>query len=147
MARGTLHPKKENSANRNASGLAAPTHKLQDDGKLRGPTLAKATGRSDWDADVLRWYDGWRRAPQAQVFASTDWSRLALLAPLVEKYFAEPKSATMSEIRLNEERLGATITDRMRARMSIMTEDGAHLASVAELHPGEESDEDILGEL
>lgn len=142
MARGTLHQKKPNSVNRNASGLSAATHKLTDDGQTRGPDLAEATGR-EWDADVLGWYDVWRKSPQAQLFAATDWQRLVMLAPLVESHFASPKAATMSEIRLNEERLGATITDRMRARMTILSEDGEG-ATVLTLHDGEESDEDLL---
>ena len=143
MARGTLHAGKPNSANRNKSGLDAPTHVLADDGIVRGPDLTAATGRSDWDDDVLRWYDGWRRAPQAQLFTSTDWQRLALLAPLVEKYFEDPKSSTMSEIRLNEERLGATHVDRMRARMTV-TPDDAPAAAVLSIAPDAEDDADVL---
>jgi len=143
MARGTLNPKKPNSVNRNASALAAPAHVLVDDGATRGPSLEDATGRDDWDADVRRWYDGWRRAPQAQVFTSTDWARLALLAPLVERYFEDPKPTTMAEIRQNEERLGATHTDRLRARIAVANDStpDAPVLSIA----GTEDDSDVLG--
>ncbi|GAA0627283.1 hypothetical protein HPO96_36935 [Kribbella sandramycini] len=144
MARGTLNPKKPNSVNRNASAITAPAHVLTDDGLTRGPSLEDATGRDDWDADVRRWYDGWRTAPQAQIFTATDWQRLALLAPLVERYFADPKPATMSEIRLNEERLGATHVDRLRARIAV-TNDATPNAAVLSIAPDAEDDSDVLG--
>lgn len=38
---------------------------------------------------------------------------------LVEQYIDEPKAGTLEEIRLNEERLGATIRDRRSLRMTI----------------------------
>lgn len=117
MARGTLHAPKENRRRRNAPTYDT-TH-LTRDGEVRGPALSEATGRDDWSEQVVRWYETWRRAPQAQLFEETDWARLAVLAPLVEIYFRRPSAAALSEIRMNEERLGATVTDRMRARMVI----------------------------
>ncbi|WP_405061886.1 hypothetical protein OG474_09595 [Kribbella sp. NBC_01505] len=142
MARGTLNPKKPNSVNRNNSGLGAHNHVLTADGVTRGPSLEEATGRT-WDDDVNRWYDVWRNSAQAQIFQPTDWARLALLAPLVEKHFASPTGATMSEIRLNEERLGATVVDRLRARISIGDGIDATILSLVD----EEDDDDILGQL
>lgn len=53
-----------------------------------------------------------------------DWARLGLLAAIVESYSRKPSAAALSEIRMNEERLGATFVDRMRARMHIEAEDG-----------------------
>ncbi|MET8382485.1 hypothetical protein ABZV14_05720 [Streptosporangium canum] len=41
-----------------------------------------------------------------------------MLAPLVEQYWQDPKASVLAEIRLNEERLGATIRDRQSLRMS-----------------------------
>lgn len=142
MARGTLNPKKPNSANRNASALASPTHVLTADGETRGPSLEDATGRT-WDEDVLRWYRVWQLSAQAQIFQPTDWARLALLAPLVEKHFASPTGATMSEIRLNEERLGATVVDRLRARITIGDGTDATVLTIVE----DDSDDDILDQL
>lgn len=49
----------------------------------------------------------------------TDWSRLAFLAPIVESYLRRPEAAALSEIRMKKERFGATVVDRMRARISI----------------------------
>jgi|SRR5690606_23459464 len=117
MARGTLHAPKENRRRRNQ-----PAHgeiPLTRDGEIRGPELEDLTGETGWHPAVVRWYETWRRSPQAQAFEETDWSRLGLLAPLVENYVKRPSAAALSEIRMNEERLGATVVDRIRARMSI----------------------------
>lgn len=141
MAKGTLNPKKANSVNRNNSGLGNAIHNLVADGIVRGPSLEEATGRS-WDPEVVRWYAVWQLSAQAQIFQPTDWARLAMLAPLVEKHFASPTGATMSEIRLNEERLGATVVDRLRARISVTDGTNAPVFSIVE-----DDDEDILGQL
>lgn len=139
MARGTTHATKPDSTSRRPT-FSMTT--LTPDGIVRGPDLADVTDRT-WDADVLRWYQTWRESAQAQIFTATDWQRLALLAPLVEKHFSAPTGATMSEIRLNEERLGATVVDRMRARMVVSTGDDAADAQVLSLVQ-DESDEDLL---
>ncbi len=89
------------------------------DGVLRGPTLAKATGDSSWSPQVRSWWDTWRRSPQAVLFEDTDWGRLALMVPIVEAYFRRPSAAALSEIRMNEERLGATYADRLRSRIRV----------------------------
>lgn len=150
MARGTMHASKPEGQRRRRN---APTHDstvYTDDGAVHGPDLEDLTRRSDWSPGVRAWYEDWRRMPQARDFMRTDWRRLAMIAPLVEKMESNPGAAAMSEIRMNEERLGATVTDRMRARMTITRDDdgdgsGPGLASVSPIDG--ESDEDILGDL
>lgn len=120
MARGTMHAAKSDDQRTRRN---APTHSekvVTDDGAVRGPDLLDATGR-DWSEPTKRWFETWRRSPQAQLFEATDWERLLTLVPLVEYYHSAPKppAAALSEIRLNEERLGATYVDRMRARIRI----------------------------
>ncbi|PZE34988.1 hypothetical protein [Curtobacterium sp. MCPF17_031] len=85
-----------------------------DDGEVRGPELV-----GDFGPFTRNWYDTWRRSAQGQLFTSTDWLRVRMLAPLVEAYSRRPSAAAFSEIRLNEERLGATYVDRLRARIRI----------------------------
>jgi hypothetical protein len=87
---------------------------LSADGKIRGPELV-----GQYSPQTVTWYDTWRRSAQAQLFEPTDWSRLALLAPLVESHYRRPSAAAAGEIRLTEERLGATYVDRLRARIRI----------------------------
>lgn len=133
MARGTLHAKKENGRNRN--GTPHETKHYARDGRVRGPEIEEATGRDGWPPMVRKWWQTWREAPQARDFEATDWMRLAILAPFVEAVLARPSAAALAEIRMNEERLGATVTDRMRARITIEPRDeedeDAPLAPVA----------------
>jgi hypothetical protein len=65
------------------------------------------------------WYKTWGRSPMAVLFASTDWQRLAMLAPLVDGHFREPSVKVMTELRLHENALGATVMDRQRLRLRI----------------------------
>ena len=99
------------------------------DGVLRGPTLAKATGRSDWEPGTLAWWESWRRAPQAVLFETTDWQALALVAPLVNSHHRKPSAAAAAEIRMATSGLGGSYADRLRARIRIVE------ASTAEVVP------------
>lgn len=122
-----LHRQRERDTRRRSAEFTT----VEDDGELRGPDLV-----GDYSPETLAWYDVWRRSPQAALFAATDWLRLSLLAPMVEKHLQSPSAAAMSEIRMNEERLGATYTDRLRARIAIEKPDAApKLAIVTELKP------------
>jgi hypothetical protein len=85
-----------------------------EDGEVRGPELV-----GDFSPFTRDWYDTWRRSAQGQLFTSTDWLRVRMLAPLVDAYSRRPSAAAFSEIRLNEERLGATYVDRLRARIRV----------------------------
>ena len=128
MARGTMHAAKPDGQRRRRN---APTHSDQvvtDDGQVRGPELD-----GPYAPQTLAWYDTWRRSPQAQLFEETDWSRLVLLAPIVDAYFRRPSAAALSEIRMNEERLGATVVDRMRARIKVQRDDEGEDADVVPL--------------
>lgn len=97
---------------RNADTYAGVQKSLVDDGQLRGPAL-----EGSWRADTRAWYDTWRWSPQAAVFLATDWARLRLMAPLVDSYFDRPTDRKLAEIRQNESLLGATLVDRLKARM------------------------------
>jgi hypothetical protein len=145
MARGTLHASKDPEQRRRRN---APTHGdivLTRDGELRGPSIEDATGRNDWLLGTRKWWQTWREAPQAQVFEATDWQRLAMLASLVDAFQLDPRAAALSEIRLNEERLGATVIDRVRARMRIEEAERVALASVSSISG--DSDAEILADL
>lgn len=129
MARGTMHAPKPDGQRRRRN---APTHSDQIvtvDDELRGPELA-----GPFSPSTLAWFETWRRSPQAQLFEETDWSRLVLLAPIVDAYFRRPSAAALSEIRMNEERLGATVVDRMRARIRIERDHEDEEADVVPLH-------------
>lgn len=124
MARGTMHAGKPEGQRRRRNAPAHDTQAVTRDDEVRGPSLTEATGQVVWLPQVETWWETWRRAPQAQLFEATDWGRLAMLAPIVEAYWKRPGAAALGEIRMNEERLGATVTDRMRARIRIESADG-----------------------
>ncbi len=75
--------------------------------------------RSSYLKATRDWYDGWATSPQASGFGGTDWTRLHMLAALVDAYWREPRASLMSEIRLNEAKLDATIEDRQRLRWKL----------------------------
>jgi hypothetical protein len=131
---GTGPAPKPNRRRRNADTYADVQTRIgSTSDQLRGPELEVASaGRMHvWDPDVTglvgEWWNTWRRAPQAEIFLDTDWSRLAMLIPLVAEYFTRPHFAKLAEIRQNESLLGATVTDRLKARIKV---DGAEPAGV-----------------
>jgi hypothetical protein len=85
---------------------------------LAGPDLPPAPDALDgvWPAEVVEWYDDWRRSPMVAMFQPTDWRRLRMIAPLVACYVRTLDPRLMSEIRLNETLLGATATDRAKMK-------------------------------
>jgi hypothetical protein len=86
--------------------------------KVKAPGLPGATG---FTAATRRWYRVWGSSPQASQFTQTDWQRLHMLAPLVDRYFMAPSTGLMAEIRLNEAKLGGTPEDRQRLRWRLPT--------------------------
>lgn len=126
MARGTMHAPKPDATRRRRNAPAhGETVLPADDGTARGPELGELMPGRAFGPETCAWFDDWRRSPQSAVFERTDWRRLATLAPIVEAYWRRPSAAALSEIRMNEERLGATVVDRMRARMRVDSGDTA----------------------
>jgi len=106
--------KDQHQRERNTKRHQADTATVSQDDEVRGPDL-----EGDYLPQTHRWYNTWRTSPQAQLFETTDWLRLILLASLVNQYFVFPTTAALAEIRLNEERLGALYADRQRAKIRI----------------------------
>ncbi len=76
--------------------------------------------------ETKRWYKKWCESPMASMFTDVEWERLHMLAPVVDgvwRAFADgaPDKAAkmMAELRLQEQKLGATPEDRMRLRWKI----------------------------
>lgn len=102
---------KPNAIRRNAH----PEEELSEEKPLiDAPALFK---RAKYSTATKRWWDIWAESEQAEAFWPTDWERLQALAPMVEAY-NQGELKWLSEIRLNEERLGATVADRQRLRMA-----------------------------
>lgn len=130
--RGPL-PKEQHQRERDTRRRQADAVALSQDDVVRGPDLVEATGRRDWHERTLAWYRGWQTSAQAQLFQETDWSRLVMLADLVDEHHTAPKksAATFSEIRLNEAALGATYADRRRERINVTPADPADAPSAS----------------
>lgn len=142
MASGTLHAAKPDNLRRRRNAPVHPEKVVTYDGEVRGPDLEGA-----YSEQTHTWYRTWQTSPQAQLFHATDWSRLLLLAPIVEAHFRRPTAAGLSEIRLNEERFGATVVDRMRARIHIDdASDNAPSGELVQLHVVN-SREDVLARM
>ncbi|WP_327587927.1 hypothetical protein OHA25_13700 [Nonomuraea sp. NBC_00507] len=101
---------KTNAVRRNKQ----PSEELSGRG-AEAPPLFK---RAKYSTATQRWWDTWANSPQAEAFLDTDWERLQMLAPMVESYW-QGDLKLLAEIRLNEERLGATIRDRQSLRMKL----------------------------
>lgn len=128
-------PKEQHQRERDTRRRQADVVSVSQDDVQRGPDLFEETGRTDWSPMTVAWYDRWRLSAQAQLFQSTDWGRLIMLVPIVESYYTAPKpsAAALSEIRLNEERLGATYVDRLRAKIRIESQTDQPAADVVQL--------------
>ena len=105
----------EKRQRRNADPV--PSVVLDADARVSRPPALP--GAADLSPATRRWYRTWATSAQATLFTGTDWQRLHMLAPLVERYFEKHDAKVLAEIRLNEEKLGATIVDRQRARVDI----------------------------
>lgn len=110
-------PPSERRRRRNADTFTDVKAVVVDDGELCGPAL-----EGEWSPHVRAWWDTWRSSPQAKAFLATDWMRLRMVAPLLQDYLVRPTAIKMAEIRQNESLLGATYTDRLKARMKVEKE-------------------------
>jgi hypothetical protein len=123
-------PKESHQRERDTRRRQADVVEVTDDGEIRGPAL----DGGPFSPNTVAWYETWRHAPQAALFESTDWLRLQMLAPIVDLYWRKPTAAALSEIRLNEERLGATYVDRLRAKIRVAQAEDGPDATVTHLH-------------
>jgi hypothetical protein len=108
-------PPKENRRRRNADTYADVQRTVVDDGELVGPAL-----EGTWSSETRQWWEIWRTSPQAKAFITTDWVRLRDIARLREAFMVKPSALLFAEIRQNEALLGATHTDRLKARIKVV---------------------------
>ena len=82
------------------------------------PVLAKSyrveKARLTFLAETREWYACWAHSPMACEFAGTDWTRLQMLARLVDGFYRIPTSPLLAEIRLQEGLFGGSPLDRRR---------------------------------
>jgi hypothetical protein len=102
--------------------------RLVNDGSLNGrplplDVLPLVEGkRQKWHPQTLRWWENWRRSPQAaRMMTAPDWDFLVDTALLHHEMWTtgQNRIATMAEIRLRVAKFGATPEDRQRLRLEI----------------------------
>lgn len=75
-----------------------------------------------WHPIVVRWWEAWRRSPQAVTMATdADWFELLACARLYQDYWTKSRGRTMAaaELRQRMAKFGATHEDRLRLRLTI----------------------------
>lgn len=103
-----------------------PTMTLRAHDRVYGfdlPTDALAIGER-WHPNVVRWWEDWRRSPQAVTMSSaTDWHALLVTARLLQDLWtlegSRGRSVLAAEIRQRMAKFGETHEDRLRLRWSI----------------------------
>lgn len=107
-------PKSERSRPNDTARRHAEMVRVAPDDVVRGRDLPE----HDWHPRTLRWWDTWRRSPQAQTFVGTDWDFLEDTAFLYDA-MAKGDTGLAGELRLRVAKFGATPEDRMRLKLSI----------------------------
>jgi hypothetical protein len=102
------------------------TIKLIADKKLRGPSLPKLVTKTGaveaWHPQTVKWWNHWRRSPQAiRMMTGPDWDFLLDTALMHHEMWKNRKWELAAEIRLRVQKFGATPEDRSRLRVEIGT--------------------------
>lgn len=100
-----------------------PNKTIVNDGKLRGPRLPKGVS---WCERTLKWWEAWRRSPQAQLMIATDWDAMMEAAVIHNQIWTDPTALKPSEITSMTKELhrilssyGLTYADRLKLRVRI----------------------------
>jgi hypothetical protein len=96
------------------------------DGKTRGPVLPKnAIVDKDgqvvaWHGQTVRWWNHWRRSPQAlRMLTEADWDFLLDTALMHHQMWQNGRWELAAEVRLRVQKFGATPEDRSRLGIEI----------------------------
>lgn len=111
----------------------APTE-IRPDGKLRGTTLPPLPNvdgeKQEWCRTTRRWWDNYRRSPQAKIMQSTDWEVLYSAALVHNEIWRDRDKALaptamsllLAELRRREDAVGGTFEARAKLRITVLTE-------------------------
>lgn len=103
---------------------------ISSDGELHGFPLPddilfdKFGEIEDWHPATVRWWNAWRKAPQAsQMLSEPDWLFLLDTALIHHSMWKNQKWEFANELRMRLAKFGATPEDRARLRMEIEVPD------------------------
>ena len=113
----------------------AAVTKVSPDDAVRSPDLPELDDDAEgnprgWPRQTRRWWETWRKAPQSQTFADTDWDFL-LETALIHRAFMLGDLKQAAELRLRVAKFGATPEDRMRLRLQVIAPDVAKAPAVS----------------
>lgn len=121
MAGRGFAPKAERSRPRDSKRRAAEQTHVTADKRLRGPALSKGVlpDEVEWHPATVKWWESWRRSPQAQLMTPTDWDFLMDTALLHTTMWSGGRTDLAAELRLRVAKFGATMEDRLRLKLTI----------------------------
>lgn len=95
------------------------------DGEIRGPDLPPHPAGHLWHPQTKKWWETWRKSPQAMYCIDTDWESLFIGAIVHDKIMHGVShtalAALTGELRKREGMFGAAVEDRLRLNMSTTT--------------------------
>lgn len=107
---------KSNPVRRNKHEYATEIPKEAQKGRPLPRTLPVDT------AKAKEFWKTWSQSPQATTWLETDWVELEIVTKLVDEFY-KGDSKLAGEIRQRTAKLGATVEDRARLRMSFEKKD------------------------
>ncbi len=115
-------PPDPNAVRRNKPSV--PTTTIRSHGRVYGFDLPEdALGEGEaWHPVVVRWWEAWRRSPQAVTMSTdADWFELLACARLYNDFWSRQRGRTMvaAELRQRVSKFGATHEDRLRLRLTV----------------------------
>lgn len=92
--------------------------------KYFGPDLPKGSEvlpeGEDWHPQTRRWWNHWRRSPQAsRMLSDPDWDFLLDTALMHHIMWAKGRWEFSAEVRIRVAKFGATVEDRLRLKSEI----------------------------
>lgn len=131
---------KANAQRRNKHEYATEIPKEAQKGRPLPRTLPVDT------AKAKEFWKTWSQSPQATTWLETDWVELEIVTKLVDEFY-KGDSKLAGEIRQRTAKLGATVEDRARLRMSFekKPEDGSESPSKGS--PVPDMDDDLYKRL
>ena len=98
------------------------------------PDLPNPDSRKWHPLTLESWQSAWR-SPMAAMWLKTDEDALGRLAILWDEFYREPKTLTMAEIRLQEQRFGLSPMDRVRLSWTVAKADEGRARRSAPVRP------------
>lgn len=96
------------------------------DGVIRGPVLPKHPQGDSWHPQTEKWWETWRKSPQAMYCIETDWESLFMGAIVYDRIMRGVSNTALAaltgELRKREGMFGAALEDRLRLGMGEVTE-------------------------